>query len=105
MMLQGFIDKEAGANSERRCDGGAINTAHFAKHNTNLHLIQVRQRCRYVKRCRLAIIVSSYVTLELGMSMGQLIIVMNVLKRTTSIHRGYHTILQILYGILMLTTR
>jgi hypothetical protein len=40
MMQQSFIDKEAGAgaNSERRCDGGAINTAHFAKHNTNLHL-------------------------------------------------------------------
>jgi hypothetical protein len=38
MMQQSFIDKEAGANSGRRCDGGAINTAHFAKHNTNLHL-------------------------------------------------------------------
>jgi hypothetical protein len=43
-------------------------------------VIQVRQRCRYVKRCRLAIIVSSYVILELGMSMGQLIIVMNVFE-------------------------
>ena len=43
-------------------------------------VIQVRQRRRHVKRCRLAIIVSSYVILELGMSMGQLIIVMNVFE-------------------------
>ena len=43
-------------------------------------VIQVSQRRRYVKRCRLAIIVSSYVILELGMSVGQLIIVINALE-------------------------
>ena len=53
-------------------------------------VIQVRQRRRHVKRCRLAIIVSSYVILDLGMSMGQLIIVMNVLgERHVNSPRGY----------------
>ena len=74
--------KRRGQTVEHRRDGGA---AHFAKHNTNPRLkmrivVQVRQRRRYVKRCRLAIIVSSYVILKLGMSMGQLIIVMNALE-------------------------
>jgi hypothetical protein len=69
-------------------------------------VIQVRQRRGHVKRYRLAIIVSSYVILELEMSMGQLISVIDVLDtRHINSPRGHHMILQILYGILMLTTR
>ena len=57
-------------------------------------VIQVRQRRKHVKRCRLAIIVSSYVILDFGMSMGQLIIVMNVLgeRRVNSLRGCYGTV-------------
>jgi hypothetical protein len=106
MNYDAFIDKEVG---EGCCEWGGA--ADFAKHSTKSAaemrmVIQVRQRRRHVKRCGLAIIVSSYVTLELGMSMGRLINVMNVFEaRHVNSPRGYHMILQTLYGILMLITR
>jgi hypothetical protein len=51
------------------------------------------------KRCRLAIIVSSYVILELGMSVELLINVMNAFEaRHVNSPRGYHMILQSCVG-------